>query len=114
MKYWIIAVAFGLLVDIVLAQESLAVDRQLEQALGVDIAPSFPQQVSIEGVNLNAMTIRIDGFTYRLPPQGASTISDRLGVSLRDLRPGSEVFIQTDGTEPSADHQPYIIRMWKE
>jgi len=103
----------GLAISIASAQQSAPIDRQLEQMMEVDMALSIAQQVTIERVDLNAMTIQVDGHIYRLPGESSSPVSDQMGMSLRDLRVGAEVFIQTDGTEPSADHRPFIVRIWK-
>lgn len=114
MKRLIIIAVAGLAIGSTLAQQSETYDRQFEQTMGVDMAQSIARQVTIQRVDLNAMTVQIDGQLYRLPDDGDSPVSDRLGIRPADLRAGGEVFIQTDGTEPSADHRPFIIRMWNE
>ncbi len=113
MKFWIMLFIAGLASSAAAAQQASQPDRQFEQTMNVDMIVSPEELVTVERVDLNAMTIQVDGHIYRLPGEGSSPVSDQIGMSLRDLRAGAEVFIQTDGTEPSADHRPFIVRIWK-
>lgn len=91
--------------------------RDLEASLGVDMTQSLPQQGTVNAVYPADSEIRIDGVTYRLITQDDSAVtadSKSGGLSIRDLRPGMTVMIETDGTEPSSRHKPYILRIWSE
>lgn len=89
-----------------------------QESLAMDLALSLPEQVVIERVDAAAGTIVIDGQSYtlydgdtslfNLPPEAGQR---SLNPSL--LRAGMEVMVVFDGTEPSRDHQPSILAIWR-
>ncbi|AKS40636.1 hypothetical protein [Wenzhouxiangella marina] len=95
-----------------LAQDSSAIDR--------DLALSLPQPMTVDSINVRTGEIVLDGRRYQYAEgstgarlAGMTEESDDDGLRLSQLRPGMQVMIQTDGTEPSADHRPLVIRIWR-
>ena len=83
-----------------------------------DLLAAPPEQVVIERVDLESGLIVIGGQAYSLydgdtsmfalPPEaGQRSLNPRL------LRAGMEVMVVTDGTEPSRDHRPSILAIWR-
>jgi hypothetical protein len=84
----------------------------IESAENVDIAFSEPSKLLVQSVDTENRRIQLAGRWYRFPEQRASTNQAALAVD--DLEMGMEIFVQTDGTEPSSDHEPLILDFWVE
>lgn len=95
-----------------LAQLSDSEIAAIELAEGVDIAFSEPSRLLVQSVDTENRRIRLAGQWYRFPEQRAST--NQAALTVDDLETGMEIFVQTDGTEPSSDHEPLILDFWVE
>ena len=95
-----------------MAQLSDAEIASIELAENVDIAFSEPSKLLVQSVDTENRRIQLAGQWYRFPEQRAS--SSQAALTMDDLELGMEIFVQTDGTEPSSDHEPLILDFWVE
>ncbi len=84
----------------------------------VDRVPmAMPITMTVELVDRESGTVVLDGEVYRLPHDADDAISsayERLEnrpVTIRELVPGMQVTVITDGTSPEGGHQPQILAM---
>lgn len=84
----------------------------IELAENVDIAFSEPSRLLVQSVDTENRRIQLAGQWYRFPEQRVSSSQEAL--TMDDLELGMEIFVQTDGTEPSSDHEPLILDFWVE
>lgn len=123
MKQWLglsgCRLAKSALIAVLLSLASLSfgqVDRAaLGQSLDMDLPPaSLAVEMEVTGLEAASGTIYLDEEAYSLDlfREGASLLeAPRLqaGFDLETLRVGERVIVETDGTEPSDTHTPFII-----
>jgi len=113
-KRFLIILSILALTGVAQSQTRAPADQDTDERAGVDMALSIPQQVVIDSIDLRSMTLVAGGQRFSLAGDESNEMSADSLSDLRDLRAGMEVFIQTDGTEPNQDHQPVILRIWRE
>jgi hypothetical protein len=83
----------------------------------VDMAITPLQIMVVDGFDAEAGTVTLDGNTYRVSldkrPASAMAAPNKRALRLSDLKPGMEIVISTDGSEPTRTHQPMIIGIWE-
>jgi hypothetical protein len=92
------------------------------QALGQssddrDFATGIAMTMMVDRVEAGSGTVILDGKAYVVSGQSnalraAESPSGTRALSLRELRPGMEVVVMTDGTVPEGNHKPQIRGIW--
>lgn len=84
-----------------------------------DVARSIPQTMTVDAVDFQSRQVVLDGDIYQLlsgddeRPQPLSNSAHGDNLDLAALRPGMQVIVQTDGSDPSDENTPIILGIWK-
>ncbi|MCA1779975.1 MAG: hypothetical protein LC637_11505 [Xanthomonadaceae bacterium] len=108
MKFWLVA----LLLSLCVAGSALA----QSDGAAFDTAIGLPQPMVVDRVDHQAGLVVLNGRSYRVSASKASIAALQTSgrwLTLNDLRPGMEVLVSTDATQPTAKHTPDILGMWR-
>jgi len=83
-----------------------------------DRMATIPEVMQIDRVVPERSEVVIDGHTYRMydgDPRVLEAAAEMEGrsLSLKDLKPGMEVYVMTDGIAPSAEYVPFVLGFWE-
>ena len=86
----------------------------------LDLKPSFPRVMQVDGVNVSDNIVILDGERYRWPQSDAregeqTAVIEGAGSAeipfISQLQRGMRVRVVTDGSAPSSTHAPRILKM---